>query len=108
MKWVHAGPLIWLLAAALAAQPRFVDVTRQAGITFRHNAAKAGKKLLPETMGSDHGDYSLLTTTGSTPMKGTKEDIAGLVFETILQTMKGSPPPGHGTIKGFSSRRKNK
>lgn len=52
MKWVRAGHLIWLLAAPLAAQPRFVDVTRQAGITFRHNAAKAGKKLLPETMGA--------------------------------------------------------
>src|SRR5262245_41150336 len=31
---------------------RFVDVTEQAGIRFRHMNGMAGKKLLPETMGS--------------------------------------------------------
>jgi hypothetical protein len=31
---------------------RFTDVTSAAGIHFVHNAAKAGKKWLPETMGS--------------------------------------------------------
>ncbi|MDQ6760278.1 MAG: CRTAC1 family protein [Acidobacteriota bacterium] len=31
---------------------RFTDVTAQAGIRFVHNAAKSGKKYLPETMGS--------------------------------------------------------
>lgn len=43
-----------LMLAALnaGAQPRFTDVTRAAGIDFRHNAGKAGKKWLPETMGS--------------------------------------------------------
>jgi hypothetical protein len=41
-----------LLAFGCAGQPRFVDVTRTAGIDFRHNAGKAGKKWLPETMGS--------------------------------------------------------
>jgi enediyne biosynthesis protein E4 len=46
--------LIMLTAAALWAQsgPRFTDVTQVAGIQFRHNAGKAGKKWLPETMGS--------------------------------------------------------
>lgn len=43
---------LWMLAVPLAAQPRFVDVTRAAGIAFNHNAAKAGKKFLPETMGA--------------------------------------------------------
>ncbi len=32
--------------------PQFTDVTKQAGIQFVHNAGKAGKKYLPETMGS--------------------------------------------------------
>lgn len=43
-----------LAAAALNAQnaPRFTDVTKAAGVSFRHNAGKAGKKWLPETMGS--------------------------------------------------------
>jgi len=41
--------------ALLAADPppaRFVDATAAAGIKFTHNAGKAGKKYLPETMGS--------------------------------------------------------
>ncbi len=44
-----------LLLAALSALPQtvqFTDVTKAAGITFTHNAGKAGKRWLPETMGS--------------------------------------------------------
>ncbi len=51
--------LLCLAAVALAlfgtnpaASIRFTDVTAQAGIRFIHNAAKSGKKYLPETMGS--------------------------------------------------------
>jgi len=47
-KLVLAG----LACAAALAQGRFTDVTKQAGIRFVHNAGKAGKKWLPETMGS--------------------------------------------------------
>lgn len=46
---------VWMLALAalpLCGQARFVDVTREAGIVFKHNAAKGGRKLLPETMGA--------------------------------------------------------
>jgi hypothetical protein len=40
-------------AAARPSGPvRFVDVTRAAGIHFRHNNGAYGKKYLPETMGS--------------------------------------------------------
>jgi enediyne biosynthesis protein E4 len=47
---------------------RFVDVTREAGVTFRHVNGAYGEKLLPETMGSgvaffdydDDGDQDLL------------------------------------------------
>src|SRR6185369_5139077 len=38
--------------AGLSAQVKFVDATAPAGIHFTHNAGKAGKKYLPETMGS--------------------------------------------------------
>ena len=46
-----------LLSVVIAANEsgrsvRFTDVTAQAGIKFHHNAGKAGKKYLPETMGS--------------------------------------------------------
>ncbi len=44
-----------LLAAGTAPSSpavRFTDVTAAAGIKFTHNAGKAGKKYLPETMGS--------------------------------------------------------
>src|SRR6201995_5839787 len=38
----------------LAAPPAitFTDVTQQAGIHFVHNAGRAGKKYLPETLGA--------------------------------------------------------
>ena len=38
--------------AANAAGPVFTDVTAQAGIKFTHNSGRAGKKWLPETLGS--------------------------------------------------------
>src|SRR5205807_8932057 len=44
-----------LLAAATAAAPSditFTDVTAQAGIHFTHNAGRAGKRYLPETLGA--------------------------------------------------------
>ncbi len=47
-KLVLAG----LACLVALAQGRFTDVTKQAGIQFVHNAGKAGKKWLPETMGS--------------------------------------------------------
>jgi hypothetical protein len=43
------------LAASLTAAPppvQFADVTAAAGIKFVHNSGRAGKKWLPETMGS--------------------------------------------------------
>jgi hypothetical protein len=48
--------LVILFATALSAQQpariTFTDVTTAAGIKFTHNAGKAGKKFLPETLGS--------------------------------------------------------
>ena len=53
--------LSFTLATILAAQPQksspgstvhFEDITHSAGIHFTHNSAAAGKKWLPETMGS--------------------------------------------------------
>src|SRR5690606_30562850 len=37
---------------ASAQTTQFQDITQQAGINFRHNSGRAGKKWLPETMGS--------------------------------------------------------
>ena len=47
-KLILAG----LACAAAWSQGRFTDVTKSAGIKFVHNAGKAGKKWLPETMGA--------------------------------------------------------
>jgi hypothetical protein len=58
---VRAVLLLSALAAAIAAGiaatapsagPVFTDVTAQAGIRFVHNSGRAGKKFLPETLGS--------------------------------------------------------
>ncbi|MGI8784941.1 MAG: CRTAC1 family protein [Acidobacteriota bacterium] len=43
--------LALFISTPLVAQT-FTDVTRQAGITFRHNNGAFGKKFLPETMGA--------------------------------------------------------
>ena len=49
-------PIIFVSALIAATFPgvgvHFTDVTNTAGIKFRHNAGKAGKKYLPETMGA--------------------------------------------------------
>jgi hypothetical protein len=49
-----ALPALLPLAELRSAPPpaRFADVTKQAGIQWVHNAGKAGRKWLPETMGS--------------------------------------------------------
>ena len=39
-------------AHAALAQVKFTDVTAAAGIRFTHNSGRAGKKFLPETLGS--------------------------------------------------------
>ncbi|HYO81133.1 MAG TPA: VCBS repeat-containing protein, partial [Bryobacteraceae bacterium] len=44
--------LIAGVALAGPASVQFRDVTQQAGIKFKHNSGRAGKKFLPETMGS--------------------------------------------------------
>jgi len=56
LRLCGAGVLACLLAALAAAPPAagpvFTDVTAQAGIHFTHNSGRAGKKYLPETLGS--------------------------------------------------------
>src|SRR3989304_3347255 len=49
-----AGALLFAQnSAPRGAKPiTFTDVTASAGIKFTHNAGKAGKKYLPETLGS--------------------------------------------------------
>ncbi|MGH9310600.1 MAG: CRTAC1 family protein [Vicinamibacterales bacterium] len=67
-RWVRAAAVLGALSVAAisadtqnaaAAKPaaassgfHFTDVTKAAGIAFRHNSGAAGKKYLPETMGS--------------------------------------------------------
>ena len=48
------GFVLAALAAAASAPPSitFTDVTTQAGIHFVHNAGRAGKRYLPETLGA--------------------------------------------------------
>ncbi len=56
MKFYASCLLVAMCAAWLVATPpsgiQFTDITAAAGIKFVHNAGKAGKKYLPETMGS--------------------------------------------------------
>src|SRR5215208_3820330 len=47
-----AIPAIALTVHTQTALPTFTDVTKAAGIRFRHDSGAFGKKYLPETMGA--------------------------------------------------------
>ena len=50
---VFAGALALLAATSIPpAEVKFTDVTAAAGVRFTHNSGRAGKKYLPETLGS--------------------------------------------------------
>jgi hypothetical protein len=51
---ILALPLLFAAAAATLppSEIQFTDVTERAGIRFTHNSGRAGKKFLPETLGS--------------------------------------------------------
>ncbi|HYI97493.1 MAG TPA: VCBS repeat-containing protein, partial [Bryobacteraceae bacterium] len=44
--------LLGIAATLASGAVQFTDVTAQSGIKFTHNSGRAGKKFLPETMGS--------------------------------------------------------
>ncbi len=79
-----AGPR---MPAGAVPHVRFTDVTKQAGITFRHENAANGRKLLPETMGGgcaffdfdNDGDQDLLfvNSLAHWPWDESKEQGAG-------------------------------
>ncbi len=52
--WIALPGLILVVLAAAIAPPdiQFTDVSDKAGIHFTHNSGRAGKKFLPETLGS--------------------------------------------------------
>ncbi|HUA21798.1 MAG TPA: CRTAC1 family protein [Bryobacteraceae bacterium] len=54
--WLVAGVLVGALLIGAAKAPQtgvvLTDVTARAGIHFTHNSGRAGKKYLPETLGS--------------------------------------------------------
>src|SRR5690349_15876241 len=57
-RFTTTFPILLSAAVAISLLPaadepiRFTDVTAAAGIKFTHNSGRAGKKWLPETMGS--------------------------------------------------------
>src|SRR5215470_17832896 len=57
-RYTITFPILALAASLISQVPaadepvRFTDVTAAAGIKFTHNSGRAGKKWLPETMGS--------------------------------------------------------
>src|SRR5262245_45868969 len=56
-RFMIMSVLRWALAckltlALLPGQLKFADVSAAAGIKFTHNSGRAGKKFLPETLGS--------------------------------------------------------
>jgi len=87
---------------APATSPRFVDITRQAGIRFVHNTGAFGKKFLPETMGpgcafvdyDNDGNPDILLINGS--------DFAG--HKAKRTTLKLYHNNGNGTFSDVTVR----
>src|SRR5436189_5477628 len=54
LKYLAAAGVVAIVAAVSpsANEVRFTEITAAAGITFTHNSGRAGKKFLPETLGS--------------------------------------------------------
>jgi uncharacterized protein YndB with AHSA1/START domain len=53
MRWLAGAACAGLLAGTIPySGPHFTDVTEAAGVSFTHNSGRAGKKYLPETLGS--------------------------------------------------------
>ena len=76
-------------AAASVPKVRFVDVTTNAGVSFRHETGATGEKLLPETMG---GGVALHDLDGD----GLPElvFVNGSHWPWSRPAEAGSPPPG--------------
>ena len=51
-SWIDPGQVENKKAAQMVPSVGWTDVTAQAGLHFSHQSGAAGKKLLPETMGS--------------------------------------------------------
>ena len=88
--------------APAATGPRFVDITRQAGINFVHNTGAFGKKFLPETMGpgcafidyDNDGNPDILLVNGS--------DFPG--HKAKRTTLKLYHNNGNGTFTDVTAR----
>ena len=77
---------------------KFVDITKEAGLTFVHTSGASGEKLLPETMGSGMPPSSTTTATAtrtcssSTPRTGPTG--------SRLRTDPGPLPQRRGPLRG--------
>ena len=38
----------------------------------------------PESMGSNRGEYMLLTSNAEIPLKGTKEEVASTIWDAVI------------------------
>ena len=91
-----AGVVAVILAMPGAAQQApvtFSDVTAAAGITFVHNSGRAGKKYLPETMGSGGAFVDL--------------DGDGWLDIVLVNSRDWAPKPGAPSLHGLYRNNKN-
>lgn len=94
---IGLSPLPKILDDVLAASPRPFTVAFKLGRETERAAREMLKKgaamvvtNAPETMGSVRGTYVLVLSAGSTELSGTKEEIAGGIWDALLAMGAGA------------------
>ena len=105
LRLAAAGALLTMSWALAPASPfvTFTDVTRAAGITFRHTSGAFGKKYLPETLGSgaafldvdnDGWQDILFVNSRNWPSQPDAEGVPGAVSEQPERNLHRHHAPG--------------
>ena len=82
-----------IAASVLPAQVKFTDITAASGVKFTHNSGRAGKKFLPETLGSGGAFFDA--------------DGDGWQDIVLVNSKDWTPKPGRKSLHALLKNNKN-